>query len=50
VKKKKIKAEKDNVTRKPLRKSTARSILLIQISKKCVTAEDFEGDAIGKAN
>ena len=49
MKKRKIKAEKDNFTRKPWRKSKARSILLIQISKKCVTAEDFEGDAIGKA-
>ncbi len=49
MKKKKIKAEKDYVTRKPLIKSTARSILGIEISKKCVTAEDFEGDAMRNA-
>ena len=44
--KKKIKAEKDNVTRK----STPRSILMIKLSKKCVTAENFDLDAMWKAN
>ena len=41
-----VKTEKENLTRKPLRKSTKKSILLVQIWKKFVNAEGFDGDAM----